>query len=169
MDFSPWLCGPPPSSGQKQRYPSRFIHNLKKYYPYVISNNTLHMFSGSSEFGITTDKRNTGANLVCDYEDLPMYFSNKRFDHVIADPPYADFWQKEWGGKLPKPKRILDIASQVTKPDGLILILHIIVIPDYKEFNVKRIALHPIFCGPNNSLRCLNVFQKGGLLFDGTF
>lgn len=40
------------------------------------------------------------------------------------------------------------------------MILHIIVVPAYKDCKVKRIAIHPILCGPNNAIRCLSVFEK---------
>jgi hypothetical protein len=79
---------------------------------------------------------------------------------VLADPPYADHWQNQWHGELPKPKHILREAARLTTPGGLIGILHIIVIPAYKEFDVERIALHPILAGPNNAMRVFNVLRK---------
>jgi hypothetical protein len=51
---------------------------------------------------------------------------------------------------------------QVVVGGGLIGILHIIIIPAYKEFDVERIAIHPVLTGPNNAIRCLNVFRKKG-------
>lgn len=161
MDTTTWLCGPPPATGQFQRYPSRFMFNLKKFYPEFIDDNTLHMFSGSSEFGITTDFRaETGAQIISDYDNLPV--DNDTFSNVLADPPYADHWQGQWHGELPKPKRILGEAARTVKPGGLIGILHIIIVPAYKEYGVKRIALHPVLTGPNNAIRVFNVFKKEG-------
>ncbi len=49
---------------------------------------------------------------------------------------------------------------RLTKPGGLIAILHIIIIPAYKEYGVERIALHPVLTGPNNAIRVLNVFRR---------
>jgi hypothetical protein len=159
MNTTTWLCGPPPASGQKQRYPSRFELNLKKEYPEILSDATLHMFSGSCDWGTSTDFRSeTDADIIAPFDKVPR--PDNFFDHVIADPPYADHYQNEWHGSLPKPKHILKEATRLVKPDGLILILHIIVIPAYKEFNVERVALHPILCGPNNAIRVLNVFKK---------
>lgn len=159
MDTTTWLCGPPPAKGQYQRYPSRFMYNLKKTYPEFIDDRTLHMFSGSSEFGITTDIRGeTGAQIVSDYAAIPLH--NSSVSNVLADPPYADHWQGQWHGELPKPKRILGEASRLVESGGLIGILHIIIIPAYKEYAVERIAIHPILTGPNNAIRCFNVFRK---------
>lgn len=161
IDTTTWLCGPPSRNGQKQQYPSRFIYNLKRSYPELVGDRTLHMFSGSADFGITTDSRaDTGAFIVSKFDALPI--NAESVDHVIADPPYADHYQKEWGGDLPKPKHILKEAVRLVKPGGLIGILHIIIIPAYKEFGVKRVALHPILAGPNNAIRVFNIFRKEG-------
>lgn len=144
------------------------MYNLKKYYPEFINDNTLHMFSGFSDFGVTTDFRpETGASIIADYRNIPV--GNNVFSNVLADPPYADHWQGQWHGDLPKPKHILREASRVVKLGGLIGILHIIIIPAYKELGVKRIGLHPILTGPNNAIRVFNVFRlvtQSGLEYD---
>lgn len=156
-----WLCGPPPSRGQFQRFPSRFLYNVRKTYPFE-GKKVLQMFSGSSNIGITTDiRKESNADIVAHYDQLPI--KDNIFDMVLADPPYTVGFSQEWISTLkdvPKPKRILKEATRVTKPGGLILILHVIVIPAYKEIGVERIALHPILCGPNNAIRVLNVFRK---------
>ena len=159
MNTQTWLCGSPPRSGQKQRYPGRFLFNVKKNYPSMIGPKALHMFSGSSKEGTTTDLRpETGADIVAPFDAIPRPSSS--FEAVLADPPYADHYQNEWHGDLPKPKHILKEAARLTKKGGLIGILHIIVIPAYKELGVKRVALHPVLSGPNNAIRVFNVFEK---------
>lgn len=120
------------------------------------------MFSGSTDFGVTTDFREeTGANIVAPFDRIPM--DAGAFDNVLADPPYASHWQGQWHGDLPAPKHVLREAARLTKPGGLIGILHIIIIPAYKIYGVKRIGLHAIFAGPNNAIRVLNVFRKDTL------
>jgi hypothetical protein len=117
------------------------------------------MFSGSSAHtAVTTDIRpETGADIVAPFDAIPC--PDASFSGVLADPPYADHWQGEWHGDLPKPKHILREAARLTRPGGLIGILHIIVIPAYKEIGVERIALHPVLAGPNNAIRVFNVFR----------
>lgn len=158
IDTSTWLTGPPRKNGQKQQYPGRFLYNLKRVYPEFVSDRTLHMFSGSSDFGITTDLLSPIAAIKGDFRNIPLL--DNSMDAVLADPPYADHYQNEWGGDLPKPKHILAEAVRIVKPGGIIGILHIIIIPAYKELGVKRIALHPILAGPNNAIRVFNVFRK---------
>jgi hypothetical protein len=160
IDTTTWLCGPPPAQGQYQRYPGRFLFNVRKVYPQFVGDNTLHMFSGShNDFGVSTDFRSdSGAVIIAPFDAIPR--DDGSFDNVLADPPYADHWQNQWHGELPKPKHILKEASRLVKPGGLVGILHIIIIPAYKEFGVERIAIHPILSGPNNALRCFNVFRK---------
>lgn len=133
---------------------------------------TLHMFAGSVTGtnattpgrvwdtalpGVTTDVRPEACpDVVADYQALP--FPAGTFTGVVADPPYADHWAGEWH-VLPRPKRILLEAARVTKPGGLVAILHLIVIPAYRVAGVERVAIHPILAGPNNAVRVLNVFR----------
>jgi hypothetical protein len=159
MNIETWRTGNPPSQGQRQRYPARFEYNLRQYYPGFFSNNTLHMFSGSATWGITTDFREeTGADIICPFDKIPI--PKELYDNVLADPPYANHYQNEWHGSLPKPKHVLREAVRLTRCGGLIGILHIIVIPAYSEYGITRIGLHPILCGVNNAVRVFNVFRK---------
>jgi hypothetical protein len=159
LNTQTWLCGPPSKNGQFQQYPSRFIFNVKRVYPKMIGVGALHMFSGSSDLGTTTDFREeTGADIIAPFDAIPV--EDGYFASVLADPPYADHWQGQWHGALPKPKHILREASRLVRSGGLIGILHIIVIPAYKAYGVERIALHPVLAGPNNAIRVFNVFRK---------
>ena len=128
-------------------------YGLVTYRPYMTVNS----------WGDTTDIRlESGATFIADYDKLPI--QDNTYDLTIADPSYADFFSKQWSQDTkdhPIPKRILIEAARVTKPDGLIAILHIILIRPWKEANVKCIARHPVFAGENNVIRCLNVFRKG--------
>lgn len=161
LDISTWRCGPPPKSGQRQRYPSRFEHNLRKHYPQFLDPDTLHMFSGSAAWGTTTDFRaETGANIIAPFDQIPR--PDGSFAAVLADPPYADHYAGEWHAHLPKPKHILREAARLVRATGLIGILHIIVIPAYKELGLRRVGLHPVLAGPNNAVRAFNVFKKEG-------
>ena len=163
MDTTTWLCGPPPAHGQRQRYPSRFVYNIKRTY-LTPEMRVLSMFSGSSEIGDTTDVRaETGAMFVAPYDALPEGIGP--YDIVIADPPYTAGFGQRWAGEmadatLPRPKRIAASAMHVLRPGGLFLLLHIIVLPAYKDLGMERVALHPILCGPNNAIRVLNVMRK---------
>jgi len=166
IDTTTWLCGPPVRHGQFQQYPSRFIYNLRRTYPELVEPTVLHMFSGASDLGVTTDYREeTGADIVAPFDDIPR--PDGSFTGVLADPPYADHWQGQWHGGLPKPKHVLAEAVRLTAPGGLVAILHIIIIPAYRSLNVERIALHPVLTGPNNAIRVLNVFRVGWEEGDG--
>jgi SAM-dependent methyltransferase len=155
------MCGPPPATGQRQRFPARFLHNLQRVYP-TDGQRVLHLFAGSSDLGDTVDIRSgSSPTFVAPYDDLPI--ADSTYDMVIADPPYTVGFAQEWVSSLddvPRPKRILGEAARIVRPGGLILILHVIVIPAYKVFGVERVALHPVLCGPNNAIRVLNVFRK---------
>ena len=168
LDTTTWLCGPPPATGQFQRYPGRFVFNLKKTYGDKFKGKrVLEMFSGTGaisdldakEFITSDSRKETGADIIGLYNHLPL--KQNTFDVIIDDPPYTKGFASEWTSlekNIPKPKYVLDEATRLVRPLGLIFILHVIIIPAYKEFFVKRIALHPILTGPNNAIRVLNVF-----------
>lgn len=158
VSIETWRCGSPPANGQRQRYPGRFEFNLRKWYPEFMEYPTLHMFSGSCSWGMSTDIRpETGADVVAPFDAIPL--ADHSFSAVLADPPYANHYADEWHADLPKPKHILREAVRLVEPGGLIGILHIIVIPAYKEYGVTRVGLHPILAGPNNAVRVFNVFR----------
>lgn len=163
LDVTTWTCGPPPRSGQNQRYPDRFWPNVDKHYPGLVGRpGVLHMFSGSMDWGDTTDLRpETGCTFPAPYDAIPR--PDGSYDAVFADPPYNKGFSSEWtthARHLPRPKRILKEAARLTKEGGLVFILHVIVIPAYAGFGVRRIALHPVLAGPNNAIRVLNVFRR---------
>lgn len=168
LDTRIFFCGSPPKTGQRQQYPGRFFAHLKRYYPEFVpamegasEPRILHMFSGTMDWGDTTDFRaETGAKIVAPYDAIPLPDSS--FDIVLADPPYAKGFSNEWVTQpkdVPRPKRILSEAVRLVKPGGKVFILHVIVIAAYKSLKVRRIGLHPVFVGPNNAIRVLNVFS----------
>ncbi len=161
MNTTTWLCGPPPAQGQRQRYPSRFLYNLERTYP-TEGKHLLHLFAGSSTLGDTVDARpEAGAVFVASFDAVPV--EDGSYDMVLADPPYTVGFAQRWESTLegvPRPKAILRAAARYLGVGGLALILHVIVIPAYKELGVRRVALHPVLCGPNNAIRVLNVLEK---------
>jgi len=169
VNMEVWKCTNPSKQGsQSQMFPARFLRNVERVYP-TKEKRVLWMFSGSmkgDKNNVTTDIREeTGADYICPYDELP--FKENSFDIVIADPPYNKLFAKEWKADLPKPKRIIREALKVLKPNGILLLLHIIVTPTYQNSlkdkdgnNFRRIGLHPVLCGLNNAIRVLNVYQK---------
>jgi len=165
LDVTPFATGPSPSTGQKQRYPGRFISYLNAHYP-LEGQRILEMFSGSGELkekygAITTDIRyETGADIVCHYDSLP---TDSQYDIIMADPPYNAGYSSEWtehGDHLPRPMRIQREAAKVLEIGGLCMIMHIIQIPAYNENGMEAVAYHPLFVGPNNAARLLCVAKK---------
>ena len=169
LDVTTWPTGPPPATGQFQRYPGRFLYYLTRSRYFEDNPVIMEMFCGQSQLKamgynvFTTDiRKETGADLVSPYDSMPDRLAGK-FDIVLADPPYNVGFASEWTNHskdLPKPKRILREGVKAVRPGGLVIILHIINIPAYKEFNVERVAVHRLLCGPNNSNRTLNVLRK---------
>ena len=160
-----WLCTNPLRSGQSQAFPQRFISQLNKDYP-LEGKEVLWMFAGGvknnpeylklNRNDDTNDIREeSGADIVCSFQDLS---ENKKYDIIVADPPYNALYAKEWEKDLPKPKHIIEKAVKLLKPNGLLLLFHIVITPTYrKKTNVERVGLHPVLCGLGNAIRVVNV------------
>ena len=160
IDTTTWLCANPPRGEQAQMFPSRFLLNLERIYP-TKGKEVLWMFCGSvkpSSGNDTNDIRpETKPTYACSFKDIP---ENKKYDLIIADPPYNALYAKEWDSDVPKPKHIIEKAARLLLPNGILLLFHIIVAPTYrKTTGFEIIALHPVLCGLGNAIRVVNVFQ----------
>lgn len=163
VNMEVWKCTNPLKSGQSQAFPQRFLLNLERYYP-TKKKKVLWMFSG----GIKPKKNNdtndiraeTEATFICSFEKIPQKMNGK-YDMIIADPPYNELFAKKWEKDLPKPKHIIKEYYRLLKPEGILLLFHIIVVPTYrKDFGFERIGLHPVLCGLGNAIRVMNVLKK---------
>ena len=100
-------------------------------------------------------REETGADIVCSFQDLP---EDKKYDIIVADPPYNALYAKEWEKDLPKPKHIIEKSARLLKTNGTLLLFHIVVTPTYrKQTNFERMGLHPVLCGLGNAIRVVNV------------
>ena len=161
IDLTTWKCANPSRQGQQQAFPSRFLLELERYYP-TKGKQVLWMFCGGikpSKNNDTNDIREeTNPTYFCSFQDIP---EKKKYDIIIADPPYNALYADEWKSDLPKPKHIIEKSSCLLKRGGILLLLHIIITPTYrKDTGFERIALHPVLCGLGNAIRVVNVLQK---------
>jgi len=169
VNMSVWLCTNPLRSGQSQAFPQRFISQLNQYYP-LESKRVLWMFGGGVrsnpdylKLGRNDDtndiREETGATYACSFDEIPES-ANGQYDIIVADPPYNALYAKEWERDFPKPKHIIREAQRLLKPEGILLLLHIIVTPTYrKSYGFERIGLHPVLCGLGNAIRVVNVLK----------
>lgn len=161
VNMDVWRCTNPLRSGQNQAFPQRFLLNLDRQYP-LKGKKVLWMFCGgikSSKNNDTNDIRpETQPTYPCSFKDIP---ERKKYDIIVADPPYNALYAKEWDSDVPKPKHIIEKAARLLKPDGILLLFHIIVTPTHRRTtNFERIALHPVLCGLGNAIRVVNVLRK---------
>ena len=93
----------------------------------------------------------------------------KKYQIIYADPPYNKLFAEEWKKDLPKPKHIIEKSARLLKENGLLLLLHILVVPTYrKQTGFERIGLHPVLCGLGNAIRVVNVFKKTKQTYEKT-
>lgn len=158
-----WLCTNPLRNGQNQAFPQRFVSQLEKDYT-LKGKKVLWMFCGGikpSKNNDTNDIRvETNPTYCCSFTDIP---EKKKYDIIIADPPYNALYAKEWKEDLPKPKHIIEKAEKLLLPNGILILFHIIVTPTYrKKTGFERIGLHPVLCGLGNAIRVVNVLKNRG-------
>ena len=148
-----WAC-PRATGAYIWRYPAGLMKRCEKYLGIPIyKGKTLHLFSGSSQIGVTVDiNPQVNPDYVLDllYDKLP--FSDNSFDVVLADPPYNEF----------PPYCFVDEAIRVLKPNGYFVVLHFLV---YKtpHFTTRK-AVIAVTTGSNMRIRALCVFQKKPML-----
>lgn len=156
-----YRCGSPSrAKGRKQALPTRFWKYFSR--DYVKDSSTLlHLFSGDlagAEYGTTVDvDPDSPANYHYNCLNLPQEWENK-FSVIFADPPYNAGFGTEWPTDFPRPTHILKEMARVCKPNGIIAMLHILVMPPPKD--CRRVAIHPVLAGPYNAIRVLNVYGK---------
>jgi len=159
MKFDIWKTGNPiRQMGRRQALPSRFWLYFKREF---LSNNKslASAFCGELKDGFKIDiDPKVNPDLVYDItKPFPKEFHN-RFDVVFADPPYNEQFAKEWGVKYPKPSVILKNLGEIVKPNGILSMLHILIMPPPKGF--VRHSIIGIPCGSYNATRVLNVYTK---------
>lgn len=159
-----WRCGPPRAAGRKQGFPARFWTYFKhEYVPDL--DQLLHLCSGAQLEGLTVDNDpDAPADIHRDARKLPSYWENK-WPIVFCDPPYFVGYSKEWPADYPRPAQLLREMYRVCEPNGIIAMLHVLVVPAPRGLGdkMKRIAIHGILSGPNNVIRALNVFRKSNV------
>ncbi len=101
-------------------YPHSFLGRLRALFPDVADRAVLHAFSGSLPAGPYTrlDVRpDAEPELLGHVEDVAR-LTRKRFDLVIADPPYSKDDAKQYGVAMVNRGKATRTLAAVTRPGG---------------------------------------------------
>lgn len=120
----------------------------------------LHLCSGSMQTGIRVDIRpEMNPTILADCRHVPL--PDGSVDFIMADPPYSvEYAENLYGtGKdYPKPGQILNEASRLLKPGGLVGLLHHQV-PVFK----RPLRMHKVYAvhrGLGFALVAWSLFRK---------
>ena len=109
--------------------------------------NVLNLFCGMNQQGFRVDIKNGEVNpdLQCDAHELTKHIGKRRFDIILADPPYSNKESKElYGTPKINYKKWTSEATKVLHNGGLLIVYHKYIMPnpDIKIYRVvKRIFI----------------------------
>ena len=102
----------------------------------------LNLFSGMNKYGFRIDyKEEVKPDLVADAHFFAHRMKGRKFDVVLADPPYSNEEAKElYGTPKLNYKKWSAEASKVLRPNGLLIVYHKYVVPNPNpdEFTVEK-------------------------------
>ncbi len=105
----------------------------------------LNLFCGMNKFGVRVDiKKEVNPEFVCDAHNVSQ-ITKKKFDVILADPPYSTEESKELYGTKPlKYKTWTSECDKILKEGGLLIVYHKYVMPnpDPEKYEVvKRVFI----------------------------
>ncbi len=153
-----WHLPRPSKSKYKGSVPLHLETKFLKLTGLTDSKRLLQMFSGGSKMGYTVDCKGTNnPDKVADCHSLP--FEDNSFDNTFLDPPYSDDESKQLYGTGPlKPSKYISEAVRVTKPDGLIAVYHVYLVP--RPLGCHYLGVITIVTRVYHKARILTIFRK---------
>lgn len=149
-----WFCGRP-TEKYYGAHPKSFWRRALQI---VGSDNMLHWFCGLAQGGYRVDGNpDVNPDLVNVGTLLP--FPNKHFDSAYADPPYSPTDAKRYHLPYPPARTVLWEMARVTKPGGIIGLLHEFL-PVVKGSGCKLIGVIGVINGPQKRIRGFYIFRK---------
>ncbi len=145
-------------------YPKGFIERVQLLFaPLFPEGSILHLFSGTmvgnGEQVITFDIRlELNPNVVGNAEKVGEYFTRK-FDLILADPPYEDNYKKYGTPKFSR-KKVIQSCSQILKPNGYLCWLDTMVPQWRKQDGWLYRGDIGIIQSTNHRVRALTILQK---------
>ena len=91
----------------------------------------LNLFCGMNKLGVRVDiKKEVNPEFICDAHNVSQ-ITNKKFDVILADPPYSTEEAKELYGTKPlKYKKWTSECDKILKEGGLLIVYHKYVMPN---------------------------------------
>lgn len=159
-------------NGYYGEYPPSYIERVTSLFP--LYTNILHLFSGavsSDKYpGTTVDiNPNLNPDICGNAEDVSNVLGSKRFNLIMADPPYTVADAREYGQympeevrdqgtKMPNKLRVMRECRKVISDDGVLVWLDTRK-PMYRKIDWRYSGLIAVDCGTNRAVRGAWIFE----------
>jgi hypothetical protein len=92
----------------------------------------LNLFCGMNKQGVRVDlKENVTPDILADAHDFAKYFPFRKFDIVLADPPYSDEESSDlYGTPKINYKKWTSEVTKILGPRGILIVYHKYVMPN---------------------------------------
>jgi len=161
--YGTWLMGNNyKGNGYYGSYPPSYLRRVMSIFKGETS--ILHLFSGSlppetlgDRFDINKDLR---PDVVGNAEELSR-FVDKKYNLVLADPPYSKEDAKKYHYDMPNRKKVLHECYKVLNDNGFVVWLDT-VFPMYRKSEFKLIGTIGVIRSTNHRVRTVFIFQRNG-------
>ncbi len=159
-----WVL-PRPQKGYRGRMPLHCEKKLILLAKRLLSKSNiqlLNLFCGKNKYGYRIDlKKEVKPDLVADAHNFSHLLNGKRFDVILADPPYSSSESKELYNTPPiHYKKWVGECDKVLKEGGILIVYHRLMLPNpnpNKYHIVKRVFIGE---GTNHQLRLASFYLK---------
>lgn len=139
-------------------YPASYLERIMTMF--CDRKNVLHLFSGSLPPGdyLRFDMLQP-AEVNGDAHNLSSYFKRKKFDLVLADPPYSGEDAERYGTPMVNRNKVVKECAKILHPGGYLVWLDC-VLPMYRKDEFKYVGTIGLIRSTNHRFRIVSIFKK---------
>ena len=142
-------------------YPPNYLDRVTALFP--DADKTLHLFSGSlpkdpsyTRFDVRDD---IDTDVRGDAHQLSTYFKRRKFDLILADPPYTNEDADHYGTKMVDRNKVVAEATKLLPAGGYLVWLDM-VLPMYRKAELALAGVIGLVRSTNHRFRCVVLFKK---------
>lgn len=142
-------------------YPHKYLNRILSLFPDIPEENTLHLFSGVSEYGITLDiNPNLKPQIIGDVHQLSELIPKKyKIQLILADPPYSEEDALHYGSPMIKRNKVVKECYKILDNNGFLVWLDQ-VYPMYNKTEFLLIGAIGLIQSTNHRVRMIFIYQK---------
>ena len=152
------------TSGYYGAYPHTYLERVLSMFP--DAKNILHLFAGSLPKGNYTrfDLKPEYADVCGDANKLSEYMDGKKFDLILADPPYSIEDCDHYGCVMINRNKVLKECVKVLDKNGYIVWLDQ-VLPMFRKDEINMCGVIGMVKSTNHRFRVVTIFNSVSSVF----